>query len=76
MDTKMKHSQNSGALARLLKVMKEERIANDSSAEEQSQRSVLESKDSAQSHQQHSPWRIIWSDPYMEWELPALQSSL
>lgn len=75
MDTEMKHSQNSGTLARLLKVMKEERIANDSSAEEQSQSSELESKDTAQSHQQHTPWRIIWSDPSMEWELPALQSS-
>lgn len=76
MDTKMKHSQNSGTLARLLKVMKEERIANDSSAEEHSQSSVQESKDTAQSHQQHTPWRIIWSDISMEWEFPALQSSL
>lgn len=33
LDTKMKHSQNSGTLGSLLKVMKEERIANDSSAE-------------------------------------------
>lgn len=48
MDTRMKHSQNSGTLARLLKVMKEERIANDSSAEEHSQSSVQESKDTAQ----------------------------
>lgn len=54
----MKHSQNSGTLASLLKVMKEERIANDSSAEEHSQSSVLESRDIAQSHQQQTPWRI------------------
>lgn len=56
--------------------MKEERIANDSSAEEHSQSSVQESKDTAQSHQQHTPWRIIWSDTSMEQEFPALQSSL
>lgn len=54
----MNHSQSSGTLAGLLKVMKEEQIANDSSAEEHSQSSVLKSKDIAQSQQQ-SPWRII-----------------
>lgn len=75
MDTEMKHSQNPGTLVRLLKVMKEERIANDSCAEEHSQSPEQESRDTAQSHQQHTPWRIIWSDPSMEWELPALQSS-
>lgn len=53
----MKHSQNSATLASLLKVLKEERIADDSSAEEQSQGSGLECRGIAQSHQQDTPGR-------------------